>query len=50
MKKNQFKIKSISYVHDPDAAKLWTAEFVESMKREILDCVSKQTDNKHINE
>ncbi len=42
MKKCQFKVRSISYVHDPDAAKLWTAEFIESMKREILESVSKK--------
>ncbi|QOR67289.1 hypothetical protein IM538_03885 [Cytobacillus suaedae] len=47
--KSQFKVKSISYVHDPEATGLWTKEIIESMKREILDSVSKTHPIEHIN-
>ncbi|WP_179295552.1 hypothetical protein [Bacillus sp. FJAT-45350] len=47
MKKHQKKeitIETISYVHDPDAAKQWFETYMEIVKKELLEQISKDKD------
>lgn len=35
-KDKEFKLESISYVHDPDAAKKWFEIYIELIKSQLL--------------